>query len=223
LGALLVAVTIRITAPDLAGHEVAERVTQLASVCEVDVATPRIVKARARKMANAYQVGWLPGLKYLAISDYLIDEFTGSELDAIIAHELAHARLRHSLVRSLIGSFLVAAFWIMILNLVSGANNPGVALGALAGLLVTARLARSIPIRQEVAADDFAARIVGPAALASALSRLAQINAVAVSTSPKWDKQVGHPSIARRVARLEGQLAGNVGTAPPVTHHASGS
>jgi Zn-dependent protease with chaperone function len=221
--ALLLAVTIRIVAPDLAGPEVAQRVAQLATACGVKVAKPRIIRTRARKMANAYQVGWLPGLKYLAISDYLIDAFNGPELDAIIAHELGHARLRHALVRSLTGALLVAALWVIALTLTSGDDNPAVALGAIAVLILAGPPARSNRVRQEVAADDFAARVVGPASLASALNRLAEINAVDTLTSPEWDKQVGHPGIARRVARLEGQLEGNVGTAPPVTRHASGS
>jgi Zn-dependent protease with chaperone function len=65
------------------------------------------------------------------------------------------------------------------------------------------QLQRTLKIRQELAADDLAASIVGPAALVSALARLTELNETKRDTSLAWDERVGHPGMARRTGRLE--------------------
>jgi len=60
-------------------------------------------------------------------------------------------------------------------------------------------------VQQEIAADDVAAALVGPGQLAAAFDRLSTVNALKRDTSAKWDRQVGHPGMAIRIARLEAQ------------------
>lgn len=69
------------------------------------------------------------------------------------------------------------------------------------------RLFGALAIRQELAADDLAARIVGPAALNTALTRLTELNAIKPDTSRRWDRTVGHPGMDIRTARLATTLS----------------
>ena len=214
LGALLMPLTVRIVAPQVASDAVSLRVQQLAAEAHVKMRRPRIVRSRERRLANALQVGWLPGLKYILIYDYLVDEMSAPQLDAIIAHELAHARLRHVTFRTLISWILITAAALILVDVVSGWQNEIVTLGGFAVVLLAGRYLRSLALRQETAADDFAARIAGPPALASALERLTELNALSANTSAKWDRQVGHPGMAKRIARLRAQELAAMPTVP---------
>jgi Zn-dependent protease with chaperone function len=205
LGALLMPLTVRIVAPQVASEAVSMRVQQLAAEAQVKIRRPRIVRSRERRLANALQVGWLPGLKYIVIYDYLVDEMSAPQRDAIIAHELAHARLRHAIFRTFGSWILITAAALILVDVVSGWHNEIVTVGGFAVVILAGRSLRSLALRQETAADDFAARIAGPAALASALERLTELNALSANTSAKWDRQVGHPGMAKRIARLQAQ------------------
>ena len=72
----------------------------------------------------------------------------------------------------------------------------------IAGIFGLGRLCGALAIRQELAADDLALTAVGPAALAAALARLTELNAIKRETSLSWDRKVGHPAMAKRIARL---------------------
>ena len=169
----------------------------------------RVMQARKRKVANAMNLGWLPGLRYVVITDYLLDGLTEGETDAVLAHELGHARHRDPLVRLLLSyTFLVPSS--LFLAGLAG-NAPGGYLACVFAVFAVfvvsfRRLFGALAIRQELAADDLAARIVGPAALSTALTRLTELNAIKADTSRRWDRTVGHPGMAIRSARLAAAL-----------------
>lgn len=165
----------------------------------------RVMRARERKVANAMSLGWLPGLRYVVITDYLLDGLTEAETDAVLAHELGHARHRDSLVRQLVTfTFLVppGLFLAGLAASAPGAYEASVFAVFAVIMLVFRRLVGALAIRQELAADDLAARIVGPATLSAALIRLAELNAIKTDTSRRWDRTVGHPGMDIRTARL---------------------
>jgi STE24 endopeptidase len=174
----------------------------------------RLTQARTQKVANAGQVGWLPGLRYVLVTDYLLDELTPAEVDAVLAHELGHARHRDLLFRQLLAGLLLIPLFLLLTELAQG-GSPGTLLVlsaiVIAGVLGLGRLRAARAIRQELAADDLAVTAVGPAALASALARLTELNAIKRETSLSWDRKVGHPGMAKRIARL--QAAGAAGAA----------
>jgi STE24 endopeptidase len=174
----------------------------------------RLIPARGQKVANAGQVGWLPGLRYVLVTDYLLDELTPAEVDAVLAHELGHARHRDLLFRQLLACVLLIPLFLLVSELAQD-GSPGTLLVlsaiAIVGVLGVGRLRAARAIRQELAADDVAVAAVGPAALASALARLTELNAIKRETSLSWDRKVGHPGMAKRIARL--QAAGAPGAA----------
>jgi Zn-dependent protease with chaperone function len=65
-----------------------------------------------------------------------------------------------------------------------------------------ARLFGPLAIRQELGADDLAAAVVGPASLAAALTRVTELNEIKRETSLAWNRDVGHPAMSMRLARL---------------------
>jgi len=165
-----------------------------------------LIRAREQKVANAGQVGWLPGLRYVLVTDYLLDEMTPAEVDAVVAHELGHARHRDLLVRQLLSSTLLVPLFLLLVGVARNESQAAVLLLSvvvIAGVLGLSRLRGALAIRQELAADDLARAAVGPAALAAALGRLTELNAIKRETSLSWDRKVGHPGMEKRIARLQ--------------------
>ena len=201
---LLAPVTARLAAVDPLDGPVQARLSRLAADAGVQV-HGRVIRARARKVANAMSLGWLPGLRYVVITDYLLDGLAEAETDAVLAHELGHALHRDTLTRQL----LTISFLVPPLLFLAGldANAPGGYQAAVFAVFVLfvltyRRLAGALAIRQELAADDLAARLVGPAVVSAALTRLTELNAIKPDTSKRWDRTVGHPGMDIRTARL---------------------
>ena len=202
--------------------EVGARLSRLSAELGVRV-HGRLAQARERKVANAMQVGWLPRLRYVLVSDYLLDMLTPAEVDACLAHELAHARHHDYVVRALLRGLVLFVPCLLLAWAV--AARPSGPLFLLA-VLVTAGvvlfglrpLSGAVLIREELAADDVAVTVAGAAVLVAALNRLTELNAIKRETSLAYDQDVGHPGMARRLARLGEVLTGE----PPATSQEAG-
>lgn len=208
LSGLLTPAVARLVAIDPLDEQRQARLAGLAAQAGVLV-HGRVIRARTRKVANAMSLGWLPGLRYVVITDYLLDGLTEPEIDAVLAHELGHARHRDALVRQLLTFTFLIPPGLFLAGL--AANAPSGYLAAVFGLfalimLVFRRLTGALAIRQELAADDLAARLADPATARAALTRLTELNAIKADTSKRWDRTVGHPGMAIRTARLAAVL-----------------
>ncbi|MDD4269496.1 MAG: M48 family metalloprotease [Pirellulaceae bacterium] len=53
-------------------------------------------------VVNAAVAGWLPGKRYVFLSDGLIASLTGEEIEAVFGHELGHIHHRHLALRGLV-------------------------------------------------------------------------------------------------------------------------
>jgi Zn-dependent protease with chaperone function len=207
---LLAPVFARIVAPSVASAELADRLSALSHKVGVHVHV-RVMQMLERREARARQLGWLPGLRYVLVSDYLLEHLPQPEADAILCHELAHAVHRDGLVRLMIGSVPNASLGVMLLLGVTSAPETDFVIAvaiALAAVFGIGRLRSVVVIRQELAADQLAAKVEGRERLIAALNMLADANAIKRDTSPSWERWVNHPAMARRIARLEA-------TAPP--------
>jgi Zn-dependent protease with chaperone function len=212
---LLAPVTARVIGPDDMPSDVQGRLSALAAQSGIGV-RGRLIRGRARKRAIAMHTGWLPGLHYVLATDYLLEQMPLAETEAILAHELAHARNHDGAVRSFLTSvpeFPVALALMAFLSKreVVGWMMLAVGLAAMLGCL---RLTRQLAIRQEFAADEFAAASVGPIPLAAALRRLIDLNAIRPDTSPEHERQVAHPAMSRRLERLERMTAAGAAAQP---------
>jgi Zn-dependent protease with chaperone function len=212
---LLAPVIARVLAPDQIAPELQRRLAALAVTAGVRLQATRVIKSRDRKIANAAQVGWLPGLRSIVLTDYLLDSLTEAEVDAVFAHELGHARGYHAWKRSVVAGAALFCSGCCIISAISRSPVPALVLVALAAMFAIGQVQRRLAVRQEIAADDVGSAIVGPGRLAAALDRLSAVNALKRDTSAKWDRKVGHPGMAIRIARLEAQELAAVPDAVP--------
>jgi heat shock protein HtpX len=208
----------------------------------VGIETPRLMVASLYG-PNALALGGARGGD-VVLDSSLFRLLTAAELEAIIAHELVHLKGRDSLVKTL-GYSLVRTVtglvWLVLLPvllLVGGvaravsilrSDDPAefrrtvrTADAAVTSLVVVCLFVLTAVVqaysrRREYAADDRAARLTGPLALASALEKIDRSTAPGglLSTlvvhgdeeGPVTDLLASHPPMSERIERLRRMAA----------------
>ena len=163
---------------------------------------------------RAFAVGRNPRSATLAVSTGLLTALTPAELEAVLAHELAHVRTRDVLTQT---QAVLLATTLLELSRVGGFLSRF--LVAVLAPVAAAFTHLVLSTRRELAADALAAGIVDPHDLADALIRLdraaelVEFNA-SPTTEPLYTVSpfdhtdrvarmfVTHPPLADRVARL---------------------
>ncbi|MCE7969764.1 MAG: hypothetical protein DYG94_13615 [Leptolyngbya sp. PLA3] len=173
-------------------------------------------------MLNGAAIGLIRPLRYVVLTDALLDRLTPMEIEAVAAHEIGHIRHRHTpwLAASVIGSVLLFGTpvgWATML-LAPGTLWSDVAFGAGVGLtlVLTLVVLGMVSRRFERQADAFAARhlsgerrggerveVTAASALAmsTALSRVAEAHDIIIDR-PTFR----HGSIRRRMRSLSGAV-----------------
>jgi STE24 endopeptidase len=156
---------------------------------------------RKFKIANAFQAG---SNKFsVLISNYLLENMSNEEVNAVLAHELAHAKRKH--VIKITGLFLIASivgidllvlaatlnqssFWSLILSLVG-----------IVAIFLGPQLVLRLQRKFELEADEIAVRTIGNGEpLVRALQKLVDLNLMPAET-----KSGTHPSLEKRIQRIE--------------------
>jgi STE24 endopeptidase len=173
---------------------------------------------------NAYFTGFGKA-KRVVFFDTLLARLAPDEIEAVLAHELGHFRLRHVLKRvvwsALVSLALLALLaWLMRApwfyaglgiapdQIATAMARPGVALALFMLALpvftfMLAPLASAYSRRHEFEADAFAARYASARALVAALIKLYEDNASTLTPDPLHSAFYdSHPPAAVRVARL---------------------
>ncbi|MBV8048279.1 MAG: M48 family metallopeptidase [Paludibacterium sp.] len=169
---------------------------------------------------NAYFTGF-GSAKRIVFFDTLVEHLTPAEIEAVLAHELGHFKLRHVLKRIvttfllslaalwLLGRLIDAAWFYQGLGLASQGPAQALLLFFLALPAFTfpltplmSRLSR----RHEFEADDFAARETDARDLISALVKLYRDNAATLTPDPLYSAFYdSHPPAVLRIAHLKGE------------------
>ena len=176
--------------------------------------------------ANALVTGFVPWLRYIVLTDRLIDELTPDEIEAVFGHEVGHIKHHHLFfyLAFFLTSFILLGFyweiikewlkpeilatvkWIPVLDASVDAStlttiSPFGKLVLLAGytLLVFGFLSR----RCERQADLYGASTVSTEAFINALEKVAAINGIPRNRAGNWLLSWQHPTIAQRVEFLE--------------------
>jgi len=200
----------------LADGGLRERLLRLAEKSGVPVLGVWVVDhSRKSRAANAAVVG-LAGTRRILLFDTLIDQFAAEEVEAVLAHELAH-QVHGDITRGLLvqGALTLATFWAADQALRFGAGRLGLTGPAdlaglpLFGLTLMVLGVAALPLgngwsrRVERQADDLALRMTGDArAFIAAMERLASLNLAESDPHPLKELILySHPSIGRRVAR----------------------
>ncbi|HEY5049553.1 MAG TPA: M48 family metalloprotease, partial [Acidothermaceae bacterium] len=138
---------VRLLAPHPITPDIAARLTAVASRAGIRLLTTRVIASRTRKVANALQVGWLPGLQWVVMTDYLLDSLTDADVDAVFAHELGHARGHDTWKRSALAGAMLFCLSCTIISGLAQAPNLLLAIGGLATAAVLGRVQRQIAVR----------------------------------------------------------------------------
>ncbi len=164
--------------------------------------------------ANAALMG-LGNTRRIVLGDTLVEKFTASEIETVLAHELGHHVHKDLPLGIVVQSALtLIGFW-----LADGVMRWGIAAFGYTGLtdlaalpllivalsifgVVTMPLSNAWSRWREVKADEYALKVTGkPRSFISAMTRLANQN-LADAEPPAWVEFLlhSHPSITKRVA-----------------------
>lgn len=184
--------------------------TQVIGVFQFDM-------SRRTKAANAAITG-LGNTRRIILGDTLINEFTQSEIETVVAHELGHQVHRDiplsiifESVITLVGLYLVSLGLELGVNLLGYASIADVAAMPLVALvigifgLVTMPLGNAYSRWREKLADQYALQLTGDGkSYASALTRLANQNLAEADPEP-WVESLlySHPALGKRIEMAE--------------------
>jgi STE24 endopeptidase len=176
--------------------------------------------SRRSSHGNAFFTGF-GRAKRIVFFDTLLERLTPDEVEAVLAHELGHFKLKHVLKRMLwmaafslaflaLLAWLAASPWFYEgLGVPPAPDRPGVALLLFFLALpvftfVLAPLSAMYSRRHEFEADLFAARNASAGSLVRALVKLYEDNAATLTPDPLYSAfHDSHPPAAVRIARLE--------------------
>jgi heat shock protein HtpX len=214
-----------IGARPIAPEELPKLHAALDRVCiQMDMPKPRVALAQS-EVANALAVGRTRGGATVCVTSRAVRILEPAELEAVLAHELAHIQNRDALVMTVASFFSLATALALRFGMQIGhaAAKLVVLAIALVTYVVSVLLIRALSRYRELAADRVAALATGrPSALAAALIKLddaaartprddlrkaSPVAALCISAVPArgWLPAFlsTHPGTDRRVAALE--------------------
>jgi STE24 endopeptidase len=196
-----------------------ERLLRLAARTRFRARAIQVMDGSKRsRHSNAFFTGF-GRFRKIVLYDTLVEQLTAPELEAVLAHEIGHYRMRH-LPKLLLGSAAgaLAGFWLLAwlagrawfyegFGFAPGHPGPTLLLfGLLAGVagFWLAPLWRGWSRRCEYQADAFAAAAVGgPEPLLGALRQLAEKNLSNLTPHPCYRRfYYSHPTLRERERAL---------------------
>jgi STE24 endopeptidase len=212
----------------LADASLAQRVSALMARCGFRAKGLFVMDGSKRSAhSNAYFTG-LGAAKRVVFFDTLLSRLSPAEVEAVLAHELGHFKLRH-VPKRMIGIFLASLAALALLGWLAQQpwfynglgvtpNSAGVPNDALALLLLMFALppfaflvtpfASALSRKHEFEADAYACAHAGGSDLASALVKLHEDNAGTLTPDPLYARfYYSHPPAAERLAALKPETA----------------
>jgi len=197
----------------------AERVTRLLQRCGFRSKGLYVMDGSKRSShGNAYFTGF-GAAKRIVFFDTLLSRLAPGEVEAVLAHELGHYKLRHVLKGMLLGWATMFAMLCALGLMVEepwfyaglGVQTQTLALGLLLFLLVASEftfflqpLVSLYSRKHDCEADSYAASHASAAELVRALVKLYQDNAATLTPDPLHSAFYdSHPPAATRIARLQ--------------------
>jgi STE24 endopeptidase len=196
-----------------------ERVERLLARCGFKVKGLLVMDGSRRSAhGNAYFTGF-GASRRIVFFDTLLSRLDPPEVEAVLAHELGHFRLRH-VAKRMIWLFAVSLAFLWLLGFLmqqpwfyAGLNvaTPSTAMALILFFIVVPQftfplrpLAAMISRRHEFEADEYAAQHASARDLASALTKLYRDNATTLTPDPLHSAFYdSHPPAAARIARLQ--------------------
>lgn len=180
--------------------DVEARLRRLAERAGVRVRGFRVLPGRGMRVANAVQVGALPGLRYVAVTDYLLDHLDPELQDAVVAHELGHAAEHHVAKKATAWAVCWIALSVGLTELSRGRSAPvAAAVGPLLILAAFIIAQGALGVRLETRADAYATNLVGAEPVADALEAIGRLNDTPTATGRWWNLLTQHPGLEQRI------------------------
>ena len=200
--------------------EIRERVQQLAARCGFKVKGLLVMDGSRRSAhGNAFFSGF-GSSKRIVFFDTLLAQLRPPEVEAVLAHELGHFKLKHVIKRMAWGFFLsFGFFWLLSFLMYEewffsslGVATPSPAMALLLFALILPPFTFLLqPVgamysrKHEFEADQYAARHASARDLISALIKLYKDNASTLTPDPLHSAFYdSHPPAVARIARLQG-------------------
>ena len=193
----------------------ASRLRALADRAGVPVLGVFVVRASAKTRRSNAALAGAGRTRRILLTDTLLATHTPDEIEAVLAHEIAHQKHRdflagfaESAATSLVSPVVLqavlpwAASLLGLQGIADPAGMPILMLGAGAVSLAFGPIERALSRRREARADGFALTMAGdPPAFASAMVRLHDEN-LSWAQPPRWLESLllSHPAGWRRVA-----------------------
>ena len=177
--------------------------------------------SRRSSHGNAYFTGF-GRAKRIVFFDTLVNRLEPAEVEAVLAHELGHFKMRHVVKRMLLTFGLsLAFFWLLSIAIDArwfyeglNAGTPSNAMALLLFVLVAPLVTFPLqPLfakysrKHEFEADAYAAAYANAKELVNALVKLYKDNASTLTPDPLHSAVYdSHPPAAARIARLQGSV-----------------
>jgi STE24 endopeptidase len=208
----------------LADAEMKARVERLLERCGFHAKSLMVMDGSKRSAhGNAYFTGF-GRTKRIVFFDTLLERLTGPEVEAVLAHELGHFKLRH-VVKRIAWAFAASAGFLWLLGVLErapwfyhalGVTTPSTAMAlVLFALVVPVFTFLAHPLtshysrRHEFEADRYAAEHAAAGELVTALVKLYKDNASTLTPDPLHSAFYdSHPPAALRIARLRAATGG---------------
>ena len=203
----------------LADPELKERIERLLQKCGFKAQSLMVMDGSRRSShGNAYFTGF-GKTKRIVFFDTLLSRLTGPEIEAVLAHELGHFKLRH-IVKRIAWTFAASLGFLWLLARLmsetwfySGLNvqSPSTAMALILFFIVVPQftfllqpLTSFYSRKHEYEADVYAARHASALDMVSALVKLYKDNASTLTPDPLHSAFYdSHPPAPLRIARLQ--------------------
>ena len=198
-----------------------ERIERLLARCGFKVKGLMVMDGSMRSShGNAYFTGFGQS-KRIVFFDTLLERLNPPEVEAVLAHELGHFKLRH-VIKRIAWTFAASFFFLWLLGTVmdkswfyAGLNvaTPSTAMALILFFLVIPNftfllqpLLAMYSRKHEFEADHYAAQNASAADLVSALTKLYKDNAATLTPDPLHSMFYdSHPPALARIGRLQAQ------------------
>jgi STE24 endopeptidase len=205
----------------LANAELKDRIERLLQRCGFEAKGLFVMDGSTRSShGNAYFTGF-GKTKRIVFFDTLLNSLNGSEIEAVLAHELGHFKRKHVIKRIAL-TFVMSFVFLLLLGYLMrepwffsglGVATPSSAMALVLFALVLPLftfllhpLSAMYSRKQEFEADEYAAQNANASDLVSALVKLYQDNASTLTPDPLHSAFYdSHPPAAMRIARLQTQ------------------
>ena len=171
-----------------------DRVFELALAAEVEIKQLYVLPTRKTQVANAFAVSG--GM--VMLTDYLLENLTKREVDAVIAHELTHFERKHHASQ---GTLMTGAIVLIFLGTLWNAASHFALFFTLSILALGGAFAAQMyqSRRHEYEADWGAAKLTGdPEAMISALAAITDLAEMPALWNPLAEALGTHPSLQNR-------------------------